>query len=229
METLAEPAGWASFEQEELRFVDRRGGPVALRGRHSCTRNIGGQRMAWQARGRATKPWAALQPFLAACPAIVLPPWPVERFGDQPDLSPGARAAAAGGPQPRVRKCHAAELPDHRDFQHGGAFWESDEERRGACGARLGLVAPFASGARRQEPGVFSPGTGGGRAVASGRRGAPERAIGEAVDVIGRVRASSFWDRVRQAEERLVEVPLAALQDEVRKSRPSPGASSTSH
>ena len=41
-----------------------------------------------------------------------------------------------------------------------------------------------------------------------------EKAIGEAVDVIGRVRASAFWDRVRQAEERLVEVPLAALQDE---------------
>ena len=40
-----------------------------------------------------------------------------------------------------------------------------------------------------------------------------ERAIGEALDVIGRVRTSPFWDRVRQAEERLVEVPLAALQD----------------
>jgi ATP-dependent exoDNAse (exonuclease V) beta subunit len=41
-----------------------------------------------------------------------------------------------------------------------------------------------------------------------------EESIGDALALIGLVRASPFWNLVRQAEERMVEVPLAASWQE---------------
>ena len=40
-----------------------------------------------------------------------------------------------------------------------------------------------------------------------------EQLIDDAIKVVGRVRTSRFWERVQLAEERLVEVPLAALEE----------------
>ena len=40
-----------------------------------------------------------------------------------------------------------------------------------------------------------------------------EQSISDAINAIERVRTSKFWERVRLAEERLVEVPLTALDE----------------
>ena len=214
VETLAEPAGWASFEQEELRFVTAEEARLLYVAATRARETLVVSEWLGTARGRATKPWAPLQPFLAACPAIVVPPWPVERFGDQPDLSPGARAEAAEDRNARYARVTPPNFQTtaiSSMAEHSGN--RDEDEVAGAAGrdwgSSLHLLLEHAvmnlECTRQELEGVA-------RWHCAGQP--LEQAIGEAVDVIGRVRASAFWDRVRQAEERLVEVPLAALQDE---------------
>jgi ATP-dependent exoDNAse (exonuclease V) beta subunit len=138
----------------------------------------------------------------------------VERFGDQPDLSPRARAEAA---EDRNARYARATPPNFQTIaissmaEHSGN--RDEDEVAGAAGRDWGSLlhlllehAVMNLECTRQELEGVARWHCAGQPL--------EQAIGEAVDVIGRVRASAFWDRVRQAEERLVEVPLAALQDE---------------
>jgi ATP-dependent helicase/nuclease subunit A len=213
-ETLAQPAGWASFEQEELRFVAAEESRLLYVAATRARELLVVSEWLGAVKGRVTKPWAALQPFLAARPAIEVPPWPVERFLGQPDLSPAARDAAAE--ERRAKFAHIAP-PDFQTIAISSMAEHSvdhaDLEVEGPTGRDWGSLlhslleyAAMNTECSMQELEAIARWHCAGQPVA--------QSIGEALDAVARVRASAFWDRVRQAEERLVEVPLAALQDE---------------
>ena len=212
-ETLAEPAGWAGYEEEELRFVaaeeTRLLYVAATRAREMLVVS------EWLGKGgRATRPWAPLQPFLATRRPIAAPEWPVERFFGRPDLTPAARSAAA---EERKVRYELITPPNFQTIaissmaEHSGNYADVDaaaDPTGRDWGSLIHLLLEHAVmnlESSRQELEAVARWHCAGQPV--------ERAIGEALDVIGRVRTSPFWDRVRQAEERLVEVPLAALQD----------------
>jgi ATP-dependent helicase/nuclease subunit A len=211
-ETLAAPAGWAHFEQDELRFVTAEESRLlyvaATRARETLVVS------EWSGKGGASRPWAALQPHLATRPAILISPWPVERFAGQPDLSEAARAAAAEQRQTRFARIAPpgfqtiaiSSMAEHSG-DHSGA------DVKGPAGRDWGSLlhallehAAMNPECSRQELESVARWHCAGQAVA--------KSIGEALDAMGRIRGSALWDRVRQAQERLVEVPLAALQDE---------------
>jgi len=214
VETLAEPADWSIFEQDELRFVTAEETRLLYVAATRAREALVVSEWLGSAKGRANKPWTPLQPYLAQRPAIVVPAWPVERFGSQPDLSPAARSLAA---QERNARLARITPPDFQTIaisslaEHSGNRVEIEIE--GPAGRDWGSLlhvllehAAMNLECSRQEL----------EAVARWHcAGQPlEQSIGDALDVIGQVRASIFWDRVRQAEERLAEVPLAALRDE---------------
>ena len=214
VETLAEPADWSIFEQDELRFVTAEETRLLYVAATRAREALVVSEWLGSAKGRANKPWTPLQPYLAQRPAIVVPAWPVERFGSQPDLSPAARSLAA---QERNARLARITPPDFQTIaissmaEHSGNGAEAEIE--GPAGRDWGslLHALLEHAAMNLECSRREL-----EAVARWHcAGQPlEQSIGDALDVIGQVRASIFWDRVRQAEERLAEVPLAALRDE---------------
>ncbi len=214
VETLAEPAGWSIFEQDELRFVTAEETRLLYVAATRAREALVVSEWLGSAKGRATKPWAPLQPYLAQRPAIVVPAWPVERFGSQPDLSSSARFLAA---QERNVRLARITPPDFQTIaissmaEHSGNGAEAEIE--GPAGRDWGSLlhallehAAMSLECSRRELEAVARWHCAGQLL--------EQSIIQALDVIEQVRASSFWDRVRQAEERLVEVPLAALWDE---------------
>jgi ATP-dependent helicase/nuclease subunit A len=211
-ETLAAPAGWARFEQDELRFVTAEESRLlyvaATRARETLVVS------EWLGKGGASKPWAALQPHLATRPAIPVPSWPVERFFGQPDFSQAARTAAAEQRRatlarltpPEFQTIAISSMAEHSEH-HAGVDVEGPAGRDwGSLLHALLERAAMNPDCSRQELDAVACWHCDGQTVA--------QSIGDALDLIDRVRGSAFWERVRQAEERLVEVPLAALQDD---------------
>ncbi len=212
VERLAAPAGWARFEEDELRFVTAEESRLlyvaATRARETLVVS------EWLGKGGASRPWAELRPHLATRPAIVVPPWPVERFMGQPDFSDAERATAAEQRRarfalitpPGFQTIAISSLAEHSGH-HAGAEVEGPAGRD--WGSLLHVLlehAAMSPECSRQELEGVARWHCAGQAV--------EKAIGDALDVIERVRGSAFWELVRQAEERLVEVPLAALEDD---------------
>jgi ATP-dependent helicase/nuclease subunit A len=214
-ETLAQPANWSRLEQDELRFVTAEETRLLYVAATRAREMLVVSEWLGAVRGTATKPWAPLQPYLAACTAINPSDRPEETLIVRPDLSPEARSAAAEARNSRFARIT---LPDFQTIaissmaEHSGHRIEGDIA--GPAGRDWGTLlhlllehAVMNLDCSTQELERLARWHSAGQPV--------EHSIGDALETVGRVRASAFWARVRQAEERLVEVPLAALRDEI--------------
>lgn len=214
VETLAEPAGWSISEQDELRFVTAEEMRLVYVAATRARETLVVSEWLGTAKGRATKPWAPLQPYLAQRSTIVVPTWPIKRFGSQPDLSPAARSMAA---QERNARLARITPPDFQTIaisnmaEHSGNGTEIELD--GPAGRDWGSLlhallehAAMNLDCTSQEFEAVARWHCAGQPI--------EQSIGDALNVIGRIQASAFWESVRHAKERLVEVPLAALRHE---------------
>jgi ATP-dependent helicase/nuclease subunit A len=210
-ETLAEPAKWSAFEEQELRFViaeeSRLLYVAATRAREALIVSewLGG------ARGRVTKPWAALEPYLAGHPAIVVPSKPSEHIPVQPDLSEAARslatderdAAFALITRPAFQTSAISSLAGHSGVRGADQLAGPGGRDWGSLLHALLEKAAMKIDSSSQELAAVAKWHCAGEPI--------EQSIGDALAVIALVRASPFWDLVRKADERLVEIPVAIL------------------
>ena len=109
--TLAVPADWARFEQDELQFIEAEEIRLLYVAATRARETLVVSEWLGSPKGKLTKSWARLQPYLLERRAITVPSSPVERFGDAPDLSVSARSSAAGERKARLARITS---PDFR-------------------------------------------------------------------------------------------------------------------
>jgi ATP-dependent helicase/nuclease subunit A len=211
---LAEPAGWAEHEREELAYVEaeeRRLLYVAS----TRAKNLLVVSRCPREGGHSVGAWAPLDPFLADAPELSIPgdmSLPTEATVQAtPELSEAARA-------PREERQRAARQPSwqvesvtgtaHRGTRPGqppepGRTREPDT---GMAWGNLvhGLLEYAARGPQRGRAHLD-------RLARWFTMEQPElrAVIPDALEVVERVVASDLWQRAMAAEERLAEVPFA--------------------
>ncbi len=213
-ETLAEPADWSRLEQEELGFVTAEESRLLYVAATRAREALIVSEWLGAAKGRVTKPWGQLQPYLAERPAIAIPSNAAHHVSVQPDVSPVVRAAAADERNARFALITVPAFQTIAVSNFAGHSGSGTEvEVAGPTGRDWGslLHALLEQAAMNIDCPIEEL----ERTAKWHCAGEPlEESIGDALALIGLVRASPFWNLVRQAEERIVEVPLAASWQE---------------
>ena len=211
---LAEPAGWAEHEREELAYVEaeeRRLLYVAgTRAKHLLVIS-----RAPNAGARGTPSWAPLEPYLAAAPQLSVPAEVPLPEGPTMQVSPELREAAGAV---REEQRHAVRQPSwqvaavtgtaHRGV-HPDRRLEPGRTREPDTGMAWGhlihaLLEHAIRGHQCDRPHLERL----ARWLALERTDL-HAVIPEALDTAERVMASDLWRRAMAAEERLAEVPFA--------------------
>ncbi|HTU01984.1 MAG TPA: PD-(D/E)XK nuclease family protein, partial [Candidatus Sulfotelmatobacter sp.] len=211
---LAEPAGWARHQQEEIAYVQAEERRLLYVAGTRAKELLVVSRVA-NGGSRSTGSWASLDPYLTSAPQLAMPAQAAPSAGSSLDLSPAIQQAAR---REREEQQHAARQPSWEvaavtGTAHPGTRPQQPEEVRGnpepdtgmAWGQLVHVLLESAMrGPQRDRAHLqrvaqwFTMEQPGLRAV-----------ISSALDTIERVMASDVWRRAMGAEERLVEVPFA--------------------
>jgi len=214
-ELLAEPAGWAEHEREELAYVEaeeRRLLYVAA----TRAKNLLVVSRSSKKGGRSTGAWEPLDPYLAHVPKLLIPgdvPLPA---GAGVQVTPELREAAriAREERQRVARQPSWQVESVTGTAHRGARPAQPSEpgrtREPDTGMAWGklvhaLLEEATRGPHRDHAHLE-------RLARWFTMENPElrTVIPDALDTVERVMASDLWRRAMAAEERLVEVPFAA-------------------
>jgi ATP-dependent helicase/nuclease subunit A len=211
---LAEPAGWAQHEQEELAYVvaeERR--LLYVAGTRAKELLVVSRAPAAGSRGTAA--WAALDPYLAEAPELELPAGVASPVGAAAEAGPEARETARAEREERRRAGH---LPSWQvaavtGTAHGGVRPDREEEASRGMEPDTGMAWGHLIHALLEQA-VRGPRRDRAHLERLARWFTLERpefvpAIPEALDTVERVMASDLWRRAMAAPERLVEVPFA--------------------
>jgi ATP-dependent helicase/nuclease subunit A len=215
-EMLAHPTGWARHQEEELRFVEGEERRLLYVASTRACETLVVSEWLGRPRGTVTQPWAALKPSLEGRPSLPLLASPVDTVRLIPDLSAAARDAAAASraarreqmQAPAFRAVAISAMAAHGArgvVERGGDECPAGRDWGSLIHALLDYSVVNLACSREDLAAVAR-----WQAAGSARLLAD---VPAALDAVERVHASALWERVRQAEERHTEVPLAARMD----------------
>ena len=215
---LGRPAGWKEHQEQERAYVEaeqRRLLYVAA----TRARDLLVVSRPAKAGGRS-RPWQMLEPYLAKASALAVPPIAVRPAPPLPDLSAGARAAAATGREARLGtlrtpswQVESVTGTAHRAGPYGHPLQEGrtrEPDTGMAWGSLIHFLLEHAMRGPQRDRAHLE------RLATWFAFDKPElrRVIPEALDTVERVMAAEFWREAIAAEERAVEVPFAVRVEE---------------
>ncbi len=209
-EVIAQPRGWRSHEETELEFVKaeelRLLYVAATRARETMIVS------EWQKPRQGSQPWQKLSESLTGKESIQILQTSPPAVPDLPDLSKAARDAAAAS---RNARRHQMEMPGFEPFAvsslaaHGD--WGHITEEESQSGRNWGtLIHGLLEYAAVNLDSTAHDLEAYARWMIS-EQGFDPHDLGPAVEAISQVRRSRFWETVRSASARLVEVPVSSI------------------
>ena len=214
---LGRPADWSLHQEKERAYLDAERVRLVY---VAATRAKDLLVVGRPAKPNADGPWQQLAPYLMKVPALPTPPVSQLPLPTFPDLTAGARSAAAAAREARARTLPAPSWQvesvtgtAHRAGPYGHPLQEGrtrEPDTGMAWGSLIHFLLEHAMRGPRRDRAHLERLAGWFAFDEPGLR----RVIPEALDTVERVMTAPFWREATAARERAVEVPFAVRRDE---------------